>query len=142
MQNILVPIDGSDNSMRALDHAIDTAKRSGSLELHLMIVHPEPIIYGEIQVYVSQEKMEEMQNAHSMDMLEPAIQRVKAAGVPYTSEIVVGDTAHMIVKRAHELQSREIVMGTRGMTAIANLVMGSVATRVVHLATIPVTLVK
>jgi nucleotide-binding universal stress UspA family protein len=35
-----------------------------------------------------------------------------------------------------------VVMGTRGTTAISNLVIGSVATKVIHLTTIPVTLVK
>ena len=48
----------------------------------------------------------------------------------------------MLAKRAEELGCDEIIMGTRGMGAIGNLVMGSVATKVVHLAGIPVTLVK
>ena len=48
----------------------------------------------------------------------------------------------MIVKRPEELNCDGIVMGTRGMGAIGNLVMGSVATKVVHLTKLPVTLVK
>jgi nucleotide-binding universal stress UspA family protein len=75
-----------------------------------------------------------------MDILKPAIQRVEAANVTYNSEILAGGAAPMIVKRANEL--RWIIIGTRGMTAIANLVMGSVATKVVHLARVPVTFVK
>jgi nucleotide-binding universal stress UspA family protein len=142
MHKLLVPIDGSESSIRALNYAIKIAKAQALLELHLLTVHPEPIIYGEIQVYVSREKMEEMQNAHSMDILRPAIQVVEASGVPYTSEVLIGDTAPMIVKRANDLNCDGIVMGTRGMTAIGNLVMGSVATKVIHLTTLPVTLVR
>jgi nucleotide-binding universal stress UspA family protein len=142
MRKLLVAIDGSDSSMRALDYAINLVNKQAGTELHVLTVHPEPILYGEIQVYASREKMEEMQRVHSMDILKPAIQRLEASRVPYKSEILIGDTAPTIVKRANELNCDGIIIGSRGMTAIANLVMGSVATKVVHLATVPVTLVK
>ena len=74
--------------------------------------------------------------------MRPAIELASAASVPWTSDVLVGDTASMIVKRAEELNCDGIVMGTRGMGAIGNLVMGSVATKVVHLTKLPVTLVK
>ncbi|MDP1900390.1 MAG: universal stress protein [Rubrivivax sp.] len=47
-----------------------------------------------------------------------------------------------LARRADELGCDGIVMGTRGMTAIGSVVMGSVATKVVHAANVPVTLVK
>lgn len=142
MHKMLVPIDGSENAERALQYALSLAKENGSIELHLVTVHPEPVIYGEIQVYVSREKMEELQKRHSEDILKPAEAAVKAAGVTYTSDILIGDVAPMIVNKADELNCDGIVMGTRGMGAIGNLVMGSVATKVVHLAKWPVILVK
>lgn len=142
MHKVLVPIDGSENAMRALKYAIKLARENGPLELHILTVHPEPVIYGEIQVYVSREKMEELQRKHSMDILQPAVDAATAADISYTSEILVGDPASMIVKKAEELNCDGIVMGTRGMSAIANLIMGSVATKVVHLTKLPVTLVK
>ena len=142
MHKLLIPIDGSENAARALNYALKLAKENGPIELHLVTVHPEPVIYGEIQVYVSREKMEELQRKHSEDILRPAAEAARTAGVPYTSEILVGDTAQKIVNRANELNCDSIVMGTRGMGAIGNLVMGSVATKVVHLTKLPVTLVK
>lgn len=142
MLNLLVPIDGSESSTRALDHAMKIAKTNPSYELHLLTVHPEPIMYGEILVYVSSEKMHELQRAHSMDLLRPAIEAAEKARIAHTSEIAQGEVASTIAKRAHELHCEGIVMGTRGMTAISNLVIGSVATKVIHLTTIPVTLVK
>lgn len=142
MHRLLVAIDGSENAARALNYALTLAKEIGPVELHLVTVHPEPVIYGEIQVYVTRAKMEELQQRHSEDILRPAEEAAKTAGVPYTSEIVVGDVAPMIVNRADELKCDGIVMGTRGLGAIGNLVMGSIATKVVHLTTLPVTLVK
>jgi nucleotide-binding universal stress UspA family protein len=142
MRKVLVPIDGSENALRALKHALARARESGPLQLHLLTVHPEPVVYGEIQVYVSRERMEELQTQHSLDIVQPAIAAAEAAGASYTSEILTGDTAPTIARRAEELGCDEIVMGTRGMGAVGNLVLGSVATKVVHLTKLPVTLVK
>lgn len=142
MHKLLIPVDGSENAARAVQYALKLAKENKAIELHLVTVHPEPAIYGEIQVYVSKERMEELQRKHSEDALGPPTEAAKSAGVPYTSEILVGDTAQMIVNKANEIHADGIVMGTRGMGVIGNLVMGSVATKVIHLANIPVTLVK
>jgi nucleotide-binding universal stress UspA family protein len=142
MRKLLVPFDGSDNSMRALKYALALAKNQKSLKLHLLTVQPEPEIYGEIQVYVTHERMEELQRKHSTDLLRPAITAAKRAGVSFTSEICVGDTAATIARRAEELGCDGIVMGTRGLGTIGNLVLGSVTTKVVHLSKLPVTLVK
>jgi nucleotide-binding universal stress UspA family protein len=142
MSKVLVPIDGSENATRAVRYAIDLAKRHPPVEIHLLTVHPEPVVYGEIQVYISREKMERLQHEHSMDLLRPAIDLAKAAGVTYESEVLVGDVAPTLVKRADELKCDAIVMGTRGMSAIGNLALGSIATKVIHLTNLPVTLIK
>ena len=142
MAKLCVCIDGSESSLNALEHALHRTKECSSTSLHLITVHPEPVLYGEIAVYVTRERMAELQRLHSADILRPAEELAKKAGVTFTTEILVGDIAPMLAKRAEELGCDEIIMGTRGMGAIGNLVMGSVATKVVHLASIPVTLVK
>jgi nucleotide-binding universal stress UspA family protein len=86
--------------------------------------------------------MLEEQRKGSEALLAPAAEKVRAAGVPYTTQIEAGDAATTIARRADALQCEGIVMGTRGMGAIANLLLGSVAVKVVHLANLPVTLVK
>jgi nucleotide-binding universal stress UspA family protein len=62
--------------------------------------------------------------------------------VPCTSAILVGYVAQSIARHADEAGCDAIVMGTRGMSAIGNLLMGSIATKVIHLTKLPVTLVK
>jgi nucleotide-binding universal stress UspA family protein len=142
MQKLLIPVDGSSGARNALVYAIGLAKEHGDIELHIVTVHPEPAIYGELQVYAQQEAVVELQRIDSFDFLQPAIDAAKWALVPCTSEVLVGNTALMIARRAKELNCTAIVMGTRGMGAVGNLVLGSVATRVVHLTSLPVTLVK
>lgn len=142
MHKLLVPFDGSDTAMRALEYAIKLAKEHGPMELVIAYAHEPPLIYGEIAVYLPEDKADELQLKHSEDMLRPAIEKAKRSGVPFTTEVLIGDIPDSIVSCAEALACDGIVMGTSGMSAIGNLVMGSVATKVVHLTKLPVTLVK
>ena len=121
MTKLLVPFDGSENSKRALLHAIQCVRAQQTASIHVVHAHEEPDIYGEIAVYVSSEKMAALQRQMSEARLAEAEE---------------------VLKSASELGCNGIVMGTRGMTAFEGLVMGSVAVKVVHAATVPVTLVK
>jgi nucleotide-binding universal stress UspA family protein len=142
MYKLLVPIDSSETATRALQHAILLAKRDPTIELQIVNAHEPPVVYGEIAVYLPEEKARELQRRHSEDILRAAIEMAKAAGVNFATEILVGHVPAALVKYADEKGCHGIVMGTRGMSAIGNLVMGSVATKVIHLTRLPVTLVK
>jgi nucleotide-binding universal stress UspA family protein len=142
MRKLLVPIDSSDNANRALQYAIRLAKEIGSIELHIVNAHEPPFVYGEVAVHMTEEKARALQKRHGEDILRAATDLAKAAGVPFTSEVLTGDVPRVLAKCADEKGCEGIVMGTRGMGAIANLVMGSVATKVIHLTKLPVTLVK
>ncbi len=142
MRKLLVPVDGSDSALRALRYVIGLAKENGPITIHVVTVHEEPEVFGEIAVYVTPEKMAALQMQSSQARLVPVEKMLKEAAVPYTAEILTGSTAEMIARRADQMGCDGIVMGTRGMTAIGGLVMGSIATKVVHAAKVPVTLVK
>jgi nucleotide-binding universal stress UspA family protein len=142
MHRLLVPFDGSDNAIRALRHAVALAKSAGNTSLRLLHVHEEPRIYGEIAVYVSAQKMKALQRQHSEAILAHAERLVRRSGVPHSTEVLTGPVARTIARRAQKLGCDAIVMGTKGMTALGNLVMGSTAMKVVHLSRIPVTLVR
>ena len=142
MRKLLVPVDGSASADRALRHAIELARDANGGELVLLHVRPEPIIYGEIQVYVPAERMQHLQDRHSHEILRPAADTAQAASVPHTCVVAAGDAAAEIAKAADALGCAGIVMGTRGMSPIGNVLLGSVASNVVHAAHVPVTLVK
>lgn len=141
MTKLLVPVDGSENAMRALRHAIALVKPNGG-SIHVVTAHEEPIIFGEVAVYVSREKIAELQRKQSEGPLSRAVQALEGAGVAHSREILEGPIAQTIARRADDLGCDGIVMGTRGMTALGGLLLGSVATKVVHAANVPVTLVK
>ena len=90
---------------------------------------------------VSNEMIERYYAEETEDLLTPSKALLDAAGVKYTAHRSVGPIAESIVGQAKQLGSDMIYMGTRGQTALANMVLGSVATRVLHLAHIPIVLI-
>jgi nucleotide-binding universal stress UspA family protein len=142
MQKLLIPVDSSENAMRALHHALRLARENGPVELLIVTAHEAAASSPRVLAYRSLEEVEKIYKEQSEAILRPALAAAAAAGVKYESEIVIGDIPKTIVDCAEARGCDGIVMGTRGMGAIGNLVMGSVATKVIHLTKLPVTLVK
>lgn len=142
MKTILVAADGSGAALRALKQAVALARLSSGCSIRLVHAHEDPLIYGEIAVYVPREKMTKLQRANSEDILKRVEAILHGSGVPYEKEALVGPIAEALTQRAAALGCDAIVMGTHGMTPLGNMLMGSIASKVVHLTNLPVTLVK
>jgi nucleotide-binding universal stress UspA family protein len=142
MRKILVAVDGSELSDRALDHATGLARAMPDTRLHVVSVLPPVRVYGEVEVYAGETQMHELAARQAMQSLASAREKLAAAGVEAEFEELEGDPAETIARRAAELGCDSIVMGTHGRGRVTHLVLGSVAQRVVHLASVPVTLVR
>jgi len=88
-------------------------------------------------MFVGQDTIDRYYREESAKALKPAKKLFKDAGFPYTDHTAVGHIAEAISRHAEKLGCDFIVMGTRGMGTIANLVLGSVATQVIHLVHTP-----
>lgn len=141
MKTLLVPVDGSKNSLRALKYAA-AQSRHCPVTLHIVNVEPPLDDYGMVRAYISRRQYEMVAMARAGRILARATGRVPRARVRCSTHAVIGNTPAVIADLARRLKCDSIVMGTRGMTALGNLVLGSVASKVVHLASVPVTLVK
>jgi nucleotide-binding universal stress UspA family protein len=140
VKKILVPVDGSEASARALRVAARRAKDQGG-ELHVLHVEA-PMSYEEMRIYVLREDLERVRHEACQRVLSAAAQVLAAEQVPHVEHLRQGEVAHAIADMAQAQAVDELVMGTRGMGALGTLLLGSVAYRVVHLVQIPVTLVK
>lgn len=141
MLKILAPIDGSNHTSRVIDYLIQTARDAKAMQVQLINVR-EPVNVPEISRFWSPEQIADFQQKEGRALLQHAAERLTAAGIPNTTQVLVGDIAQTIVTHAQAENCDLIAMGSHGLSAIANLLMGSVATKVVHLAQVPVTLVK
>jgi nucleotide-binding universal stress UspA family protein len=142
MKNILVPVDGSGAAMRALKQAVALARLSPGAKILLVHAHEEPTTFGDISVYVPREKMAALQREHSQGILAPAEAELKSAGVPYTSEVLTGSLGQAIAAHAEKAGCDLIVMGRHGKSALGDLLVGSVAQKVLHASRLPVMLVR
>ncbi len=141
LKKILVPFDGSGASVRALAQAIALARLTGG-SIEVVFAHEEAVTYGEIAVYVQQPRMAELQRAHADKILAEAEEAgLKASGVPYAMEVAVGAVAQAITTHADRSGCDAIVMGRHGHSMVRDLLMGSVAMKVLHRAKLPVLLV-
>lgn len=141
MKKLLVAFDGSESAIRALHHAIEQVKGTDR-PVHLLITHTGPMYYPEIGVTIPYEELSAAANREAAKLLVPAQKELQKAGVTYTHEVLTGSAGSLIAERANAKEFAGIVMGTRGMGALKGLLLGSVANQVVHLAEVPVTLVK
>lgn len=147
MKRILFPVDGSKCSVRAAQHLAaqrGTAKSSKgggkADELHLLNVQaPLP---GDVSMFVAAEQIRGFHHDESVKALAPVRRVLDRARIPYTVHMAVGEPAATIVRFAGKLKCDEIVMGTHGRGALGRMLMGSVASRVLHEARMPVLLVK
>jgi nucleotide-binding universal stress UspA family protein len=78
----------------------------------------------------------------SAKALKEAIGKAEAAGVAFKKMVRTGQTAEAIAQAARDEGIEHIVMGTRGLGSIQGLLLGSVAMKVIHLAQVPITLIK
>jgi nucleotide-binding universal stress UspA family protein len=141
MTTLLVPVDGSRCAMRAVDYAVSQAGEL-PLTLHLLNVEPPLDDYGMVAAYLSRRQHVKTMKARAAGVLQQAAARARNPHVTVKTHVVVGDVAKAIVDTAARVKCESIVMGTRGLGPVKNLLLGSVASKVLHLTRIPVTLVK
>lgn len=141
MTTILIPVDGSDASLRAVKAAIKAGAKLGNTTLHLLTVQA-PIVSGNVTRFFSAEAINDFYQDEGKNALRPAQALLDAAGVSYQEKIAIGPVAQTIAKYASEQDCDLIMMGTRGLGAVGGFVLGSVATKVLNLTDVPVTLIK
>jgi nucleotide-binding universal stress UspA family protein len=102
----------------------------------------QPALPEAVTTFVGTKPVRDFHREQGKDALKKACAALDKAKIPHETEIAVGDVAQSIASFADEIKCDEIVMGTRGYTQIANLLLGSSTTKLLHLAKVPVTLVK
>lgn len=141
MKNVLVPVDGSEVSIRALRFVVEDIQHGHPSSLIVLNVQP-PIASGEVKMFISQDVIDAYYQEEGEKALAKARTLLDAAGIVYEAQIKIGHVAETIAHFAKERQCQSIVLGGRGLGSVVGMLLGSVTTKVLHLATMPVTIVK
>lgn len=140
MKAILVAVDGSDTSDRAVRHALDLIDAGLAAELHLLNVQPN--LGGAISTFVSKDQIDAHHREEGHKALVTATEIAKKAGVAVKVHIGVGRQGQVASDFVAKLEAGLVVIGTRGHTGLAGVLLGSVAQDVIAHVEVPVTLVK
>lgn len=139
---ILIAVDGSSYTMKAIKHVVAHLDWfQGESELHLLHVKL-PIPPGRARAVLGGDAINNYYREDSEAALAPAEKLLKKQNIAYHAAWRVGEIAEEIRAYAKKNKIDMIVMGSHGHSALQNLVMGSVATKVLAATTVPVLLVR
>ena len=130
-RRLLVATGGSPWSDMAVDHALELAQENG-LEVCLLCV--------DVNRASSRDALDD--NSAAKDILANAEARAAAAGVTYEAHLAYGDVTEAVLETAGSRQCDAIVMGSRGMTGLKRLMIGSISNAVAAKSLLPVMIVK
>lgn len=137
---MLVAVDGSPNSDRAVRHALDMVKGGLATEVHFLNVQPN--LRGAIATFVNREQIESYHRDEGNKALASAVELAEKASVAAHVHIGVGRQGEVVRDFVKKIGAKMVVMGTRGHTGLSGVLLGSVAQDVIAHVDVPVTLVK
>jgi nucleotide-binding universal stress UspA family protein len=137
---ILVPTDGSTETRRAVEHAIDLANEHDATVHVLYVLNTAS--YASVSVDASWEGVSDMLREEGEAAVEAVADLARAEGVAVETSLYSGSPSREIVRYAEDEECDLIVMGTHGRGGIDRLLLGSVAERVVRSSSVPVLTVR
>jgi nucleotide-binding universal stress UspA family protein len=142
MIKLMIPVDGSDSSTRTVQYVAGILPQyKEPVELHLLNVQ-HPIVSGNVRHFISHEELDRYYRENADKAMQPAVNALQKAGLHFITHTALGEPAETIVQLAREKACDQIVMSPRGMGNVSGMLLGSVTSKVVHLADRPVLLVK
>lgn len=142
IERILVPLDGSELGQAALPYAEMLAFKTGAALDLLHVVAPPGAIEASLLTGPDWVKLIQVLQKAGEDYLKEMVRQLGERGIKASYEVVTGEPADKIVQYAEAKRVSLIAMSTHGRTGLARWVMGSIADKVVHSASMPVWLVR
>jgi nucleotide-binding universal stress UspA family protein len=138
MKEIICPVDFSETSRSALKYAAAVAQQLNA-QLTVLHVYELPVLYGDAPFLAVQQLGSEIEEAATRNVEREADQMLSAfPGIVIEKVLICGVPAAEILKFAGERKADLLVMGTKGLSAVERLFIGSTTERVFHHAAIPV----
>jgi nucleotide-binding universal stress UspA family protein len=140
MKQILVATDGSPSAQEAIEVGLELAKEQGADVTFVHITDPDEYRGGKGSGGHALAHTEPVDDSEVV--LKAAAQAAEEAGVSYALERVAGETVESIVAVAETIDADLIVVGSRGRSAVATALLGSISHGVLRHAKRPVLVVK
>ena len=145
LSKILLPTDGSRNSLRAARYAAEIAKKCGSKVTLLHVIESTPIASSPIEIGIDARLVVENETKikeRGKKVIEKTKKPFDRYSVPVETKYFYGHTVRAIVETAEKENFDVIIIGSRGLGGVKRLVLGSVANAVTHQASCPVFIIR
>ena len=144
MAGIVVGVDGSDHSRRALIWSMRQAAQQ-QVPLTVLAVRPDPVrpvtgVYWGVHAYPEDTHNPEVARKAIQEMVEQARNDIAETAPRATVNVVTGDPAEELIRASRDADM--VVVGSRGSGGFASLLMGSVSSKVTHHAACPVVVIR
>lgn len=139
--NILLATDGSAHAERAAQAAVELAQNLSS-DVTITIIHVSADAPSRSKLMEAHFDVKSVLEAEAHRAITKTEDYFKTAGVPYQLKVALGDPADQIVELAAKGSYDMIVIGSRGLNVVSEVLMGSVSRKVSHHAKCPVLIVK
>jgi nucleotide-binding universal stress UspA family protein len=139
---ILVPIDGSQNSLKALKYAVTLAKGLTAKSSIVVINVHDDSSFNYINQFVTYEDIKNNLIENSQKEMKPAQKLLAKSDITHSFIIEIGNVAETILSIADKEKVGMIVIGSKGRSELSDILLGSVAHRITHKAKQPVLVVK
>ncbi|WP_175615620.1 universal stress protein [Piscibacillus halophilus] len=137
-KKILLAADGSDHSIRTAEHAAELALRQEDAQITIIYVIDGDTSKHDVLEIGDKQTVE----AKRQERLKPIEEKFDLVDLDYTIEIRRGDPGPTIVKFANEEHFDLVIIGSRGLNVLQEMVLGSVSHKVAKRAQCPVMIVK
>ena len=139
MRTIIVGVDGSDASVRALQYAASLAADLADAEL--VVAHARYVPYLWAPEHVAEDEFSDLLDRAEQYVRETVQRELAGSGIRWTVEKREGEPSQVLRDLAHELDASLVVVGRRGWSTVQELLLGSVSNRLVHRSDVRVLLV-
>ena len=139
INKVLIPVDGSNNALLALKHAVNVYSKDAHTEIHICNVQPK--LYRHIRKYFSKSDISEWQAERAKAAAKSAAEFLEKAGVNFSFTYVSGDKGESLRDEAQRLGCSRIVIGSAKKNTLSRLFENSTTAKLLEISDIPVEVV-
>lgn len=142
MMKILVPVDGSEHSLHALQYALDLTELLKQPPQLVLLNVQRSVAQGNVKLFIDAETIDDYEREQGMQALQDARNLLEGAGLSYQYHLSVGQPAEAILRYAAAQGVSGIVIGAHGEGGLGKRLLGSVVAQVLESSKLPVTVVR
>ena len=136
MEKVLIPVDGSSNSLKAVQHVVNSYVERHAVEVH--VLHVRTPLSQHVAQFVSRRTRAAFHRDEADKALKPTRELLEESGVPHAIHVELGEKAPTIDRMARRLHVDRIVMGTARKNSFTRMIEDSVINRIIEVTDVPV----